>query len=63
MGISGSAVPAEEVLLTISFVILALNEPVWTAVVTYAVLYVVYLIVNRQVARALFQSMVRVFRH
>ena len=63
MGISGSAVPAEEVLLTISFVILALNEPVWAAVVTYAVLYVVYLIVNRQVARALFQSMVRVFRH
>lgn len=62
MGVKGSAVPVEEIILTFSFVALALNAPTWAAVVAYIVLYVGYLFINRQTTRALFLSTMRVLR-
>lgn len=63
IGVGGSAIPVEEVLLTISFVVLALNESAWIAVAVYVTLYAAYLFVNRRIVCALFQSILRIFRH
>lgn len=63
MGVGGSAVPVEEVLLTVSFVVLVLNEPAWVAAAVYASLYAAYLIANRQIARGLLKSMAQIFKH
>lgn len=63
MGVSGSVVPAEEVLLTISFIVLALSEPTWLAVAAYTVLYAAYLFANRRTAFTLLQSTMRIFGH
>lgn len=63
MGVRGSAVPVEEVLLTIAFVALVLNAPAWIAVMAYIALYAAYLFVNRQTTRALSRSIMRAFGH
>lgn len=55
LGIPSSAMPLEEVALTVSFIALALFAPTWVALVGYALLFVAYLFANRTVTLALLE--------
>ena len=56
MDVESSMIPVEEVVLTSAFVALALLMPTYIAICGYAVLYCIYLFVNRDLTRSLVTS-------
>lgn len=63
MGTRGSALPAEEILLTICFVVLVFNMQACAALAVYVAIYAVYLFINRQTSRALYRSVIHALGH
>lgn len=63
MGIGGSLLPVEEILLTICFVILVFYMQPCVALALYIAIYAAYLFINRQTSCALYRSMARALRH
>lgn len=63
MGTRGSALPAEEILLTICFVVLVFNMQACAALAVYVAIYAVYLFINWQTSRALYRSVIHALGH
>lgn len=58
-----SPVAIEEIMLTLAFLTLALQAPANAAICGYAILYAIFLTVNRKQAKSLFDSMRHVLGH
>lgn len=63
LGVSSSALPLEEVILTICFVSLSLRFETLIAVITYALLYAVYIYLNRETSAELLALIFRAITH